>query len=391
MTMKSSNGNKDNGLPYVPRILDLPALMEKKSHFLFGPRQTGKTSLIRHTLKGVKVYDLLDTSIYLALSQNPGRIGQELTAKDRILVIDEIQRLPVLLNEVHRLIETHGIRFLLTGSSARKLRRGGVNLLGGRARTKYLHPFTYKELSDKFDLSRAIERGLLPSIYFSDDPRADLQAYAGSYLQEEIVAEGATRNLPAFSRFLKVAALCNSQIVNFTNVSNDAQVARTTVYEYFDILKDTLILYELPSWRKSKKRKPVASSKYYFFDVGIVSMLQGRKFRPGTPEFGEAFETYLMHELISYSNYVSGENLSYWRSTSGFEVDFIIGDHTAVEVKAKENLSASDLKPLRALSEERKLKRYLCVSLEPRRRRLEDLMVLPYKDFLGALWNGEYK
>ena len=390
MTMKSSNGNKNSDLPYVPRILDIPALMEKKSHFLFGPRQTGKTSLIYHTLKGVKVYDLLDSSIYLALSQNPGRIGQELTSEDRIVVIDEIQRLPVLLNEVHRLIETHGIRFLLTGSSARKLRRGGVNLLGGRARTKYLHPFTYKELGDQFGLNRAIERGLLPSIYFSDDPRADLQAYAGSYLQEEIIAEGATRNLPAFSRFLKVAALCNSQIVNFTNVSNDAQVARTTVYEYFEILKDTLILYELPAWRKSKKRKPLASSKYYFFDVGVVSVLQGRKFHPGTPEFGEAFETYLMHELISYSDYVSGESLSYWRSTSGFEVDFIIGDHTAVEVKAKENLSPTDLKPLRALYEEKKLKRYLCVSLEPRRRRVEDITVLPYKDFLEALWNGEY-
>jgi predicted AAA+ superfamily ATPase len=262
--------------------------------------------------------------------------------------------------------------------------------LGGRARTKYLHPFTYKELGAKFDLRRAIERGLLPSIYFSDNPRADLQAYAGSYLQEEIIAEGTTRNLPAFSRFLKVAALCNSQIVNFTNVSNDAQVARTTVYEYFEILKDTMILYELPAWRKSKKRKPLASSKYYFFDVGVVSGLQGRKFRPGTPEFGEAFETYLMHELISYSDYVSEESLSYWRSTSGFEVDFIIGDHTAVEVKAKENVSATDLKPLRALSEEKKLKRYLCISLEPRKRRFEDIMVLPYKDFLEALWNGEY-
>ncbi len=388
--MNMSNKFKDDGLPYIERILDLPALIEKKSHFLFGPRQTGKTSLIHHSLKGVKVYDLLDTSIYLALSQSPGRIGQELTTKDNLVVIDEIQRLPELLNEVHRIIETRGIRFLLTGSSARKLRRRGVNLLGGRARTKYLHPFTYKELGDKFDLARAMERGLLPSIYFSDDPRADLQAYAGSYLQEEIVAEGATRNLLAFSRFLKVAALCNSQIVNFTNISNDAQVARTTVYEYFEILKDTLILYELPAWRKSKKRKPLASSKYYFFDVGVVSVLQGRKFRPGTPEFGEAFETYLMHELISYSDYVSGENLSYWRSTSGFEADFIIGDHTAVEVKAKENLSVSDLKPLRALSEEKKLKRYLCVSLEPRRRRLEDMMVLPYKDFLEALWNGEY-
>ena len=388
--MDMSNKSKDDSLSYIGRTLDLPALLEKKSHFLFGPRQTGKTSLIQHTLKGVRVYDLLDTSIYLALSQNPGRIEQELTPKDHVVVIDEIQRLPGLLNEVHRLIETRRIRFLLTGSSARKLRRGGVNLLGGRARTKYLYPFTYKELGETFDLTRVVKSGLLPSIYFSDNPKADLEAYAGSYLQEEIVAEGAVRNLPAFSRFLKVAALCNGQIVNFTNVSNDAQVARTTVYEYFDILKDTLIVYELPAWRKSKKRKPLASSKYYFFDVGVVSMLQGRRFRPGTPEFGEAFETYLMHELTSYSHYISGETISYWRSTSGFEVDFIVGDHTAVEVKAKENLSAYDLKPLQALAEEKKLKRYLCVSLEPRMRKIGDVTVLPYKEFLEALWSGEF-
>ena len=385
-----SNEEQYSSAPYIERIVNLSALLEKKSHFLFGPRQTGKTFLIRKTLEGVRVYDLLDTSIYLALSQNPGRIAQELTPKDRFVVIDEIQRLPILLNEVHRLIEGRGVRFLMTGSSARKLRRGGVNLLGGRARTRYLHPLSYRELSDRFDLFRALERGLLPSIYFSDDPRADLQAYAGSYLQQEIVAEGATRNVPAFSRFLRVAALCNGTIVNFTNVSNDAQVARTTVYEYFEILKDTLVLYELPPWRKSKKRKPLASSKYYFFDVGVVAALQGREFRPGTPEFGEAFETYLMHELISYRDYISGEPLTYWRSTSGFEVDFIIEDHTAVEVKAKENVSSRDIKPLRALAEEKKLKRYLCVSLEPRIREFEGVTVLPFREFLEALWSGEY-
>jgi predicted AAA+ superfamily ATPase len=288
------------------------------------------------------------------------------------------------------MIEERGIRFLLTGSSARKLRRGGVNLLGGRARTKYMHPLTYRELGNQFDLLKAIDRGLLPSIYLSDDPRADLQAYTGSYLQQEIVAEGTTRNIPAFSRFLKVAALCNATVVNFTNVSNDAQVPRTTVYEYFEILKDTLLLHELPAWRKSKKRKPLASSKYYFFDVGVVAALQGREFRQGTPEFGEAFETYLMHELVSYRDYVSGEPLSYWRSTSGFEVDFILGDHTAIEVKAKENLSTQDLKPLRALAEEKKLKRYLCVSLEPRRRNLENLTILPFREFLDSLWSRKY-
>ncbi len=172
------------------------------------------------------------------------------------------------------------------------------------------------------------------------------------------------------------------------NVSNDAQVARTTVYEYFEILKDTLILYEIPSWKKTKKRKPIASSKYYFFDIGVVASLQGRMFRPGTPEFGEAFETYIMHELVSHSDYVSGEPISFWRSTTGFEVDFIIGDHTAIEVKAKENISYQDLKSLNAIAGENKLKRYICISLEPRMRRIGNIVVLPYKKFLEALWGG---
>ena len=236
-----------------------------------------------------------------------------------------------------------------------------------------------------------MDRGLLPSIYFSDQPQADLEAYAGSYLQQEIVAEGMTRNIPAFSRFLTVAALCNGTIVNFTKVANDAQVPRTTVYEYMEILKDTLLIDELPAWRQSKKRKPIASSKYYFFDVGVVATLQGRRFRQGTPEFGEALETYVMHELRSYRDYVSGEPISFWRSTSGFEVDFILGDHTAIEVKAGANLSPQDLKPLVALAEEKKLKRYLCVSLEPRPRHLLGVTVLPYRTFLDALWDGEYR
>ena len=390
MTMNASNERPEKAPPFIPRLLDVQDLVRRKSHFLFGPRQTGKTSLIRKTLQKVRIYDLLDSSLYLALSRNPGRIGEELTPEDRIVVIDEIQRIPELLNEVHRLIEERGTRFLLTGSSARKLRRGGVNLLGGRARIRHLHPLTRKELGKEFDLKRVIRSGLLPSIYFSDSPVEDLKAYAGTYLQEEIVAEGASRNIPAFSRFLRVAALCNSSIVNFTEVANDAQVARTTVYEYFEILKDTLILHELPAWRRTKKRKPIVSSKYYFFDVGVTAALQEREFRLRTPEFGEAFETYIFHELISYRDYVSGEPLSFWRTTSGFEVDFIIGDHTAVEVKGKENITPSDLKSLRALGEEHKLKRILCVSMEPRRRQVGEALVLPYPEFLDSLWAGEY-
>jgi len=375
---------------FIERALDLPGLIRKKSHFLFGPRQTGKSFLIRHTLPGVRLYDLLDHATYLALSQRPGRIAEELTATDRVVVIDEIQRLPELLNEVQRLIEERGIKFLLTGSSARKLRRGGVNLLGGRARTRYLHPLIARELGRRFDLTRAVQFGTLPSIYFSDDPQADLAAYAGSYLQQEIVAEGATRNVPAFSRFLRVAAHSNGTIVNFTNIANDAQVPRTTVYEYFEILKDTLVLHELPAWRKSLKRKPLASSKFYFFDAGVTAALQGRQLRPRTPEFGEGVETYLVHELVVYRDYVSGEPLSYWRSTSGFEVDFILGDHTGIAMKAKEIVSPRDVRSLRALAEERKLKRHVCVSLEARPRRVDGIAVMPMQEFLDALWSGEY-
>jgi len=387
------SASSDPGSPevYVERLLDLPALVARKSHFLLGPRQTGKSFLIRHDLPGARIYNLLDTATYLALSHTPGRIAQEITPRDRLVVIDEIQRLPELLSEVHLLIEERGVRFLLTGSSARKLRRGGVNLLGGRARIKYLHPLTSAELGERFDLQRAVQRGLLPSIYFSDDPRADLQAYTGLYLQEEVVAEGAARNVPAFSRFLRVAALCNGTIVNFTKVASDAQVARTTVHEYFGVLTDTLILHELPAWRQSRKRKPLASSKYYFFDIGVAGSLQNREYRAGTPEFGEALESIVMHELVSYRDYRSGEPLAYWRSTSGFEVDFIIGDHTAIEVKATQHVDGRDVKPLRALAEEGRLRRYLCVSLERTPRRLGQVTVLPWRDFLQALWAGEYR
>ena len=371
-------------------MLDLPSLISRKSYFLFGPRQTGKSFLISHQLEGTRVYNMLDNATFLALSQNPGRLAEEIGPREKSVVIDEIQRLPILLNDVHLLIEERGIRFLLTGSSARKLRRGGVNLLGGRARTMYMHPLTVGELGKHFDLLRGLHRGFLPSIYFSDDPDADLAAYAGTYLQEEIAAEGAARNIPAFSRFLKVAALCSGTMINFTNIANDAQVPRTTVHEYFQILRDTLLLHEIPAWRKSTRRKPIRTSKYYFFDVGVVGHLQGRRPVPKTREFGEAFETFIMHEILSWRDYRSGEDVCYWRSASGYEVDFILGDHTAVEVKAKENVSPADLRSLRALAEENKLKHYVCVSLEPRTRRTGGVTVLPYREFLNRLWSDKY-
>jgi len=295
-----------------------------------------------------------------------------------------------LLETVHYMIEKFGVNFLLTSSSARKLRRGGVNLLGGRAIPKNLHPFVYTELGEQFDLLKAVNIGLLPSIYFSNDPEEDLKAYAGIYLREEIAAEGLTRSLPPFSRFLTVAALCNARQMNTTKISNDVQVPRTTVQEYFAILKDTFIGYELPAWRESAKRKATASAKFYFFDAGVARTLQGRsEIRQGTPEFGDALETYLSHELRAYADYQGGLPLHFWRTANGWEVDFILDERIAIEVKGTGQIQPTDLKGLRALKEENKLEKFVVVSLDQRPRRLGDIQVYPWRQFLTALWNNE--
>lgn len=379
---------------YAPRLADPLAGLERKSVLLLGPRQTGKSSLIRHALKGARVYDLLDSDVFLKLSRRPARLREELTPSDKTVVIDEIQKMPALLDEIQLLIEERGVRFLLTGSSARKLRRGGANLLGGRAATATLHPFVSAEIAD-LELTRALQFGLLPPIHFSSNPEADLADYVGTYVREEIAAEGLTRNVPAFSRFLEVAALCNGQQVNFTNIANDAQVARTTVHEYFEILKDTLLAYDLPAWQETAKRKPVQVRKFYFFDVGVARALRGGgPLQENSAEFGAAFESFLFHELRSYADYRLGrrnENLHYWRSKSGFEVDFILAGKTAVEVKASRHVSPRDLRGLRALAEEGGMRRLLCVSRESDRRVIDGIEVLPWRLFLKRLWADEYR
>lgn len=376
-------------MAFVPRILDLLEILKQKSCFLFGPRQTGKTTLIRHTLKPDRIYNLLESDTFAALSRSPKLLREEIQRYQSLVIIDEIQKLPQLLDEVHNLIEQKKIRFLLTGSSARKLRRGGVNLLGGRARHRILHPFVFKEL-DHFDLIRALTWGLIPSIYFSNAPLEDLKSYVGDYLREEIANEGLTRNVPAFSRFLEVAALCNGQLINYTKIANDAQVARTTVQEYFQILKDTLIAYELRPWKKTQKRKPLSTSKFFFFDVGIMRNLQGgEKLQQKSPEFGAAFETFIFHELQAFCDYTQRAEIFYWRSKSGFEVDFILNDSTAIEVKGKRNLSLRDFTGLRALKEEKKLKEFIVISLDDYPRKMDQITVLPWKIFLQRLWEGD--
>lgn len=371
----------------IDRILTLMPFLEKKSYFLWGPRQTGKSWLISHTLKDCQVYNLLDSDTYLRLSFSPKKISQEFKPETKMVVIDEIQKLPILLNEVHLLIESHKVHFLLTGSSARKLRREGVHLLGGRARTLHLHPFVYIELKEHFNLEQAMNHGLLPGIYFSDNCELDLKTYVGTYLKEEIAAEGLCRNIPAFSRFLEVAALCNGSLINYTKISNDAQVPRSTVQEYFQILKDTLIAYEVEPWKHSKKRKPLSTSKFYFFDPGVVRILQHRKhIQLNSPEFGILFETYIFHELKSFSDYLLDGELFYWRTVSGCEVDFILGNKLAIEVKSTSTISSKDLKGLRALQEENQDLQYIVISFETVARSIDGIYILPWRDFLTALW-----
>ena len=376
---------------YIPRSLDLQKLLKSKSYFLLGARQTGKSSLIHNQLPNCIIYNLLDSKVFLDLSQNPKLIEQELVARQDkttpIIVIDEIQKLPSLLNEAHLIIEQYKVHFLLTGSSARKLRLGGVNLLGGRARSRHLHPFTYTELGNKFDLKKALDIGLLPSIYFSDEPYEDLKAYAGDYLKEEIASEAIVRNISAFSRFLQVAALCNSQIINYTKIGNDAQVPKSTVQEYFQILFDTLIAFEVPAWKQSTKRKPVSTSKFYFFDIGIARFLQNQEhLKLKSPEAGHAFESYIAHELQSYRDYHGlTSSLCHWRTTNDIEVDFIFDNRIAIEVKLKETISERDLKGIKALKEEGTLERFLVVCLCSVKRIVDGIEIIPWQSLTSHL------
>lgn len=375
----------------IPRRTDLTTALARKSCFLFGPRQCGKTWLVKRGLPDAHVFDLLRAETFVRLLRNPGYIAETCTDGAPV-VIDEIQKAPELLDEVHRLIEERGLRFLLTGSSARKLRRGGRNLLGGRARQLRLHPFSAAELGEHFSLDRALNDGLLPGLYFSEEAEEDLRDYVGVYLQEEIASEGAARNLPAFGRFLEIAALCNGQQINCAKIARDAQVARSTVQEYFGILEDTLLAERIRVWRKSRKRKAAATDKFYLFDTGVARVLQGRgRLAAGTPEYGAAFEAWVYHELRSWLDAArSPEPLSYWRTEDGIEVDFLVGDRTAIEAKARRAVDSRDLRGLRELGAEGVFPRRIVASLEPRRRIVDGIEILPWAEFVERLWDGEF-
>jgi predicted AAA+ superfamily ATPase len=376
------------------RFIDLN-FVTKKSCFLLGPRQTGKSTLLKKLFPNAYYINLLKAEYFSRYISDTASLYQEVIAANltyKLIIIDEIQKIPSLLNEVHLLIE-EGYFFILTGSSARKLRKGGVNLLGGRARQKFLFPLTTKEIGD-YDFLRLINFGSLPSIYLSDDPLEDLESYVATYLKEEIYAESLVRNLSAFSKFLDVAALSNSELVNFSSIASDVGVSSKTVQAYYEILNDTLIGTSLPPYEKTITRKAVTISKFYFFDVGVANFLV-RRFQIETKSemFGKAFEHLIFCELKAYLSYSNDKRpLSFWRTSNGdFEVDFIIGDDTVIEVKGTSKVLSKHLKGINALCSERTFKNKIIISLEPFARMLKgEILVLPYTEFFRNLWNGKY-
>jgi len=375
----------------VKRTINLQSLLKKKSYILLGPRQTGKSFLIREELKSAKKYNLLLAEDYRKLSFDITAIRKEYKPEYKIIVIDEFQRLPELLDEVHYMIEEYDVRFLLTGSSARKLKKDNLNLLGGRARFAYLHPFTFNELGDLFDLNRAVNYGLIPGLYFSEEPDKDLDAYLASYVELEIAREGLVRSLPSFTRFLEVAALSQAEQVDFTSISNDTQIPRTTIHEYFKIIEDTLLGYMLPTWKQAKKRKPIATSKFYFFDWAIPKKLQGIKnITEKSTVFGKAFESYIFHELKTYCDYNNTE-LHYWRTRDQHEVDFILNHKIAIEVKASHQFKKEYVKSLAKIKEEDSLEQFYIIYLGPDLKldEFKWIKVLNYQNFLSLLYKGQ--
>ncbi len=379
------------------RLLELPP-PGTETFFLWGPRQAGKTTLLRQSYPDARWVDLLRSDDFRRYSANPEFLRQEIEADGpdpaRQIVIDEVQKVPALLDEVHWLMENRGLSFALCGSSARKVRRGAANLLGGRAVRLELRGLTAGELGDDFDLRRMLNHGYLPRIYASGRPTRLLDAYVADYLREEIAAEGLVRNLPAFSGFLDAAALSDGEAVNVTNVARECGVSSPTAKGYFDILEDTLLGSWLPAYRRRRKRRLAVAPKFYFSDVGVVNRLARRgELEPGSELFGKAFENWVHHELRAFVGYREVDDaLSHWRLPSGIEVDFVLGDvRLAIEARATARITRDHLKGLRAIAQEYpEIGRRVVVCLEPRARRTDDgIDIIPAQAFVDRLWRGD--
>ncbi len=365
-----------------------------ETFFLWGPRQAGKTSLLKQRYPDAVWIDLLKADELRRYATHPELLREELERSGRrFVVVDEVQKVPALLDEAHWLHENRGVHFALCGSSARKLKRGHGNLLGGRALRRELYGLTAHELGADFDLKRVLNHGTLPRIFLSDRPQPLLNAYVSDYLKEEVMAEGLVRNLPPFSEFLNAAALTDTEQVNFTNLSRELGVSREAVRGYFDILGDTLLARMLPPYRKRPKRRLSLADKFYFHDVGVVNFLARRgALEPRSELFGKAFENWVFHELRCYNSYRERfAEFSFWRLSTGAEVDFIVNDMAcAIECKSSASVQTHHLKGLRELAQDHPgVGRRILVCTEPKSRTTSDgIDVLNVADFIAMLWSG---
>jgi predicted AAA+ superfamily ATPase len=363
-----------------------------KSAFLWGPRKVGKTYWISHTLPGAEIIDLLKTDTLAEYISRPALLRERYQNHKGLIVIDEVQKIPPILDEVHWLIENKGMSFLLTGSSARKVRRGHANLLGGRAWRRTMNPLSYMEVTN-FNLERIMVSGLLPPHYLSINPVEDLRSYIADYLKEEIIAEALTQNIPAFNEFLRVAAITSSELINYVNIARETGVSHKVVRTYFDILEDTYLGFRIPPWKKSKNRRMITTEKFYLFDVGVANYLARRQPKIGSQEFGKAFEHYILMELKAYQSYRNPDMpVTFWRTSTGREVDFILGDkEVAIEIKGSSRIHEGDIGTLQALLEDGPVKKCCIVCLEKQPRQLTiNIEAIPWQMFIERLWYGEF-
>ncbi len=374
--------------------IDLP---KNQSAFLWGPRKTGKSTYLKQKYRNSIYIDLLQTDIYMKYLKNPSRLREELTAADEKklkypVIIDEVQKVPFLLDEIHWLIENRGINFILSGSSARKLKRGKANLLGGRAWRYTMLPLTTKEIGN-FKLLEVLNKGLIPSHYLSSNYKKSIQSYIVDYLKEEVFDEGLTRNIPAFSRFFDTLRFSNAELTNFTNIAQECGIDAKTVKEYYRILSDTLLGTFIEPYKRRQDRNVIMkAAKFYLFDVGIAGQLSKRNLTEEKgEEFGKALEHFILMELTAYNSYNEKDyEINFWRTKSGREVDFILDNgKIAIEVKGTGDVSNKNLGNLFAFKNEYKPKRSILVCNENIPRNVNGIEIMPIKLFLTKLWNEE--
>ncbi len=379
----------------IERLLriDLPA---RQSAFLWGPRKTGKSTYLRSAFPDSLTFDLLQTDLMLELAKRPALFRERLLATPpeelrSPVIVDEIQKVPQLLDEVHWLIENRGLRFILCGSSARKLKRGGVNLLGGRAWRYEMYPLVSIEIKD-LDLLPALNRGLVPAHYLRPGYRRSLDAYVVDYLKEEVFDEGLTRKVAAFSRFFEAMGYSHGELTNYANIARDCGVDAKTVKEYYQILVDTLLGTFVEPWKKRQERQVIGKApKFYLFDVGVAGALTQRRIVEEKGEaFGRALEHFVLMELLAHRSYRElGYEVHFWRTKSGLEVDFVLGaGEVALEVKGTSRVDSSDLRSLRAFVADHRPRRAVLVCNERAPRLVEDIEILPWREFLARLWDG---